>query len=42
MRKVENLEIFVGTGELFSPDWIWVVATQVTDTPFGLSVLESF
>ena len=29
-------ELFVGTGETNSQDWIWVVAKQVTDIPFGL------
>ena len=28
--------IFVGIGEKNSPDWIWMVATHVTDTPFGV------
>ena len=32
--------IFVGTGETNSPDWIWIVATQVTYFPFGLAFLE--
>ena len=34
MRKVIKLEFF-GIGEK-SPDWSWMVATQVTDIPFGL------
>ena len=41
MRKVEN-DIFVVIGETNFPDWIWMVATQVTDTPFGLAFLKNF
>ena len=34
MRKVEKLAFF-GIGETNSPDWIWIVATKLTDNPFG-------
>ena len=33
--------IFVGIGETNSPDWSWMVATQVTDVPFGLDFREN-
>ena len=36
MHKVENWHFF-GIGETNSPDWSWVVDTQLTYTPFGLA-----
>ena len=33
---------FVGIGETNDPDWIWMVAMQITDTPFGLSFQENY
>ena len=40
MSKVEKLAFF-GIGEINSPDWIWMVATHVTDTPFVLALMEN-
>ena len=34
--------IFIGIGETNSPDWIWMVATQVTYIPFGVSLSGIF
>ena len=36
MRKVENW-YFLVIGETEPPDWSWMMATQVTDTPFELA-----
>ena len=33
--------IFVGIGGKNYPDWIWMVATQVTNIPFRLSFLKT-
>ena len=32
---------FFGIGDTNSPYWSWMVATQVTDTPFGLAFREN-
>ena len=37
MSKFEKLTFF-GIGETNDSDWIWMVATQVKDTPFGVSL----
>ena len=32
--------IFSRTGKTNSPNWIWIVATQVTGIPFGLAFMK--
>ena len=39
--RLKNWQFF-GTVETNSPYWIWIVATQVIDIPFGLAFLENF
>ena len=38
MQKVKKLAFFA-IGEMFSPDWSWIVTTQVTYKSFWVSLL---
>ena len=40
MRKVEKLE-FLGNRRKSLQIWSWMVDTQVTDTPIGLSFMKN-